>query len=248
MATRRVGASRIRTWGDAGHPVIVLHGGPAAVGGAAGLARGLADRFRVIEPWQRGSGPQPLTVATHIADLHELVTAECAERPAIVGESWGAMLALAYAAEHPDAVAAIALIGCGTFDRVARARLQATLAERANPSSAYDYALIDPVPEDEVQEPFDRAAHTQTWDDMVRLQAAGVYPAAFAAISSPVLMLHGLYDPHPGRMIRDSLRPYLPNLKYVEWERCGHSPWKERFARDDFFRVLESWLTQTLES
>jgi hypothetical protein len=36
---------------------------------------------------------------------------------------------------------------------------------------------------------------------MIRLQDHGVYPAAFSAIRSPVLMLHGAVDPHPGRMI-----------------------------------------------
>lgn len=72
--------------------------------------------------------------------------------------------------------------------------------------------------------------------------AAGAYPAAFAAIVSPVLMLHGTYDPHPGAMIRDSLLPYLPQIEYREWERCGHSPWRERHARDEFLTVLKRWL------
>ncbi len=51
----RAGALRIRTYGISGPVVVVLHGGPADVGGAAPLARGLADAFRVLEPWQRSS-------------------------------------------------------------------------------------------------------------------------------------------------------------------------------------------------
>src|SRR4051812_12073313 len=99
----RVGALRVRAYGTTGSVVVVLHGGPAAVGSAAPLARGLADAFRVLEPWQRSSGAEPLTVARHVADLHALVSSTCAgTRPALVGESWGAMLALAYAAVHPD--------------------------------------------------------------------------------------------------------------------------------------------------
>lgn len=38
-------------------------------------------------------------------------------------------------------------------------------------------------------EPFDTRAHTETWEDVVQLQEAGVYPAAFAAITSPVLTM-----------------------------------------------------------
>jgi pimeloyl-ACP methyl ester carboxylesterase len=250
--------------------VIVLHGGPAAVGHAAPLARELADSFRVLEPWQRGSGDQPLSVARHVADLHDVVTSCGGTRPALVGESWGAMLALAYGAAHPTSAGPFVLIGCGTFDPAARAHLQAILEERMDDTlrqrikrleeqvpdpgerlrqrfrlyeSLYAY---DPVAADPQEEsgPFDFRAHSETWEDIVRLQEEGVYPAAFAAIESPVLMLHGAFDPHPGQMIRASLEPYLPQLEYREWERCGHSPWVERAVRDEFFNVLREWLAR----
>jgi pimeloyl-ACP methyl ester carboxylesterase len=77
---------------------------------------------------------------------------------------------------------------------------------------------------------------------MVRLQNEGVYPAAFASIKSPVLMLHGAEDPYPGQMIRASLVRYIPQLEYREWNRCGHYPWLEKAARDEFFSVLRNWL------
>jgi pimeloyl-ACP methyl ester carboxylesterase len=270
----RIGALRLRTHGSTGPSAIVLHGGPAAAGSAAPLAHGLSDSFQILEPWQRGSGAKPLTVASHIADLHALITSRCADmRPALVGESWGAMLALAYAAAHPETVAAVVLVGCGTFDPKSRARLRATLAERktaalqhqlealveAFPDPAerlkkevaltqalYAYAPIDAALDEIADEPFDMVAHNETWEDMLRLQQAGVYPAAFAAITSPVLMLHGKYDPHPGQMIRASLAPYIRRLEYVEWENCGHSPWAEQFVRDEFFAVLREWLTRQL--
>src|SRR5262245_21667274 len=268
----RAGALQIRTYGTAGPMVIVLHGGPAAVGSVASIARGLAAAFRVLEPWQRGSGAEPLTVARHVADLHALVASRCAgARPALVGESWGAMLALAYAAAHPASAGPLVLVGCGTFDPAARARLRATLEERmddvlrqrlgrlseeypdphdqltkrhALTQALYAYAPIAAEPEAEAGEPLDVRAHTETWEDMVRLQEAGLYPAAFAAITSPVLMVHGTYDPHPGPMIRGSLAPYLPHLEYREWERCGHQPWCEKYMHAEFFAVLHEWLAQ----
>ena len=55
-------------------------------------------------------------------------------------------------------------------------------------------------------------------------------------------MLHGADDPHPGPAIRDSLRPHLPQLEYREWDRCGHYPWLERAAREEFLVVLREWL------
>jgi len=53
----------VRRYGKMGALVLVLHGGPAAVGEVAPIARELSASFRVVEPWQRGSGSVPLTVA-----------------------------------------------------------------------------------------------------------------------------------------------------------------------------------------
>jgi pimeloyl-ACP methyl ester carboxylesterase len=256
--------------GTSGPTVVVLHGGPGAPGSATDLARGLARWFRVLEPWQRGSGGEPLTVARHVADLHDLMEARFGGAPApLVGESWGAMLALAYAAEHPATAGPLVLVGCGTFDAVARARLRVTLNERTDdelrrrleslpvevpdPTKRLErrYELmrslyhIDLLPDDGNEgggREFDMRAYSQSWSDMVRLQREGVYPAAFEAIESPVLMLHGAYDPHPGQMIRANLEHFLPQLEYQEWERSGHTPWREAEVRHEFFAVAREWL------
>jgi len=263
---------RVRIYGTSGPDVVVLHGGPAAAGNAAPIAQGLADCFRVLEPRQRGSGTEPLSVARHVLDLHEAIRAHCGgTKPALVGESWGAMLALAYAAEHPASVGPIVLIGCGTFDAPSRRRLKEILDQRVDDDMrarlerfaedvtdplarlAAEYALtqslyaFDPIAlptNGRETEPLDVRAHAETWEDMLRLQADGAYPTAFARIQSPVLMLHGAYDPHPGQMIRASLVPFLPQLEYREWERSGHSPWLERRVRDEFFAVLRAWLAE----
>jgi pimeloyl-ACP methyl ester carboxylesterase len=260
---------RVREYGDAGPLVVVLHGGPGVAGYMAPVARGLADAFRVLEPLQRRSGAEPLTVAGHIADLHELLEARCGDgRPALVGHSWGAMLALAYAAAHPGRAVALALIGNGTFDLVARDRLHVVVEQRMDdglrrrltelpqevpdPDERLDVMgqLILPLyscdllPADQEAVTYDARGHHETWQDMVRLQGEGTYPAAFAAIKVPVIMLHGAVDPHPGQMIRDGLLPYLPQLEYREWRRCGHYPWREKGVRDEFFSALRHWLAR----
>jgi pimeloyl-ACP methyl ester carboxylesterase len=233
----------------------------------APLARDLSETFRVLEPLQRGSGGEPLTVARHVSDLREMVDSHTGGAPAaLVGHSWGAMLALAYAAAHPSVVTALALVGCGTFDPVARERFRATCDERMDdslrrrlqrlPETVHDpderlraqgniilpIYSYDLVSEDLGVEYCDSQAHEETWQDMVRLQREGVYPSAFSAIDVPVVMLHGAIDPHPGRMIRASLEPYLPQLEYREWERCGHYPWLERAVRSEFLSALREWL------
>jgi pimeloyl-ACP methyl ester carboxylesterase len=252
--------------------VVVLHGGPAAAGEVAPIARELADSYRVLEPWQRGSGGDPLTVAWHVRDLHNVVTAFCGRwNPVLVGHSWGAMLALVYAASHPDWVKALVLVGCGTFDERAREKLHATLRERTDADlqreldaldampirseeklrrryeltrKLYDYDAEDPEPLE--SGPLDVRAHIETWNDMLRLQAQGIYPSGLYTYSGHVLMLHGAHDPHPGPLIRDGLMPVQPLIQYHELARCGHCPWRERGAREEFFSVLRDFLHRNL--
>src|SRR5262245_37896809 len=73
------------------------------------------------------------TVASHVADLHEVINVHAgSSHPALLGASWGAMLALAYAAARSGSTGPLILVGCGTFDLAARAELQRTIAERMN--------------------------------------------------------------------------------------------------------------------
>jgi pimeloyl-ACP methyl ester carboxylesterase len=262
-------AVKLRRYGTSGSWVVLVHGGPGAGGYMAPLAHALADSFRVLEPLQRGSSSEPLIVARHVADLDEVLNEYCnGARPAIVGHSWGAMLALAHAAAHPDSVRALVLIGCGTFDAASRDRVRATLEERMGGDLRRRVARLDdevPSPDERLRrfgdlvlplysydltvteldtEACDARAHTETWQDMLRLQERGVYPAAFSAITAPVLMMHGAFDPHPGRSTEAALRPHLPQLEYREWERCGHYPWLERGVREEFLNALRQWLAQ----
>ena len=248
--------------------MIVVHGGPGACGSMAPVARALADSFRVLEPFQSGTSA---TVADHVADLHEVVESYSHNAaPALVGHSWGAMLALAYAAANPRSAGPIVLICSGTFDLAAREQFRINLSERKKDAGArrrfelalqiadpnqrfhelgkqtlelYSYDLATTDQEIDESEP---GTSSETWDDMVRLQNEGVYPSSFAAIKSPVLMLHGAQDPHPGEMIRASLAPYIPQLEYREWERCGHYPWLEKSTHSEFFSVLRNWLADRL--
>jgi pimeloyl-ACP methyl ester carboxylesterase len=258
----------IRRYGSSGPLVFVLHGGPGAPGHLASVAHALADSYQIVEPFQRSSGDVPLTVERHVEDLYELINVYTPDSPpALLGSSWGAMLALAFAAAHPNSTGPLILVGCGTFDLGARALLQETIGQRMNDRirerleqasqlaqederlKAYADAMMpiysfNPLPSLPGEEKVDARAQQETWADLVRLQAEGFYPAAFASIKVPALMVHGDFDPHPGRLIRASLQPYIPHLEYLELERCGHYPWQEKDAAEKFFSLIREWLAE----
>jgi pimeloyl-ACP methyl ester carboxylesterase len=217
----------------------------------APVARGLEDQFRVLEPFQRGSGGEPLTVARHVADLHAI--AAPLGRPALVGSSWGAMLALAYAAAHPESAGPLVLVGCGTFDLAARARFKAALDERMDDGlrtriaalereipdadrrlAAYGDLLtplyaFDPLPGDLGFEDCDARAHDETWSDMLRLQAhlpEGVRCDRLAGADAPrrVRPPPGRDDPRepPAPCARARVRP-LGALRPLPVDRAPHA-------------------------
>jgi proline iminopeptidase len=111
-------------FGPADAPLlVVLHGGPGAdYRYLLGLGA-LADRYRVLFYDQTGSGLSPrepaaaLSVERFVADLHALVRQHSPQRPVhLLGHSWGAMLATAYAGAHPDRVDRLVLAEPGFLD------------------------------------------------------------------------------------------------------------------------------------
>lgn len=258
----------VRNYGTGPRTVVLLHGGPGAPGYMAPLARSLATDFRVLEPLQRRANGLRLSVARHVQDLAEVAPGDAL----LLGSSWGAMLALSYAASHPDRVRGLVLVGCGTYDEDSRRIYQESMAGRLGADGAQRIATLNEQLEaaadrDEQDRLFgeigdlcsqaqghdllttdfevvrtDRRGHHETWEDVLRLQAEGREPADFAVIQAPVLMVHGSEDPHPGQATRDTLRAYVPQLEYVELPRCGHIPWFERYGRDPFLELLRTWL------
>jgi proline iminopeptidase len=111
-----------------GPGIAFLHGGPGLSSNLFAVSAWLEDLGACHHYDQRGSGRSskvpPYDVATFVADLDELRAGWGHERVILVGHSWGAMLALFSALEHPERVAAIVGIGFpgidGAWVRVAR--------------------------------------------------------------------------------------------------------------------------------
>src|SRR3954453_14360822 len=155
-----------------GIAAVYLHGGPGS--GCQADHRRLFDpeRFHAVLYDQRGAGRsrpkgrrEANTLAHLIADMEAIREHFGFERWMIVGGSWGATLALAYAQAHPDRVTGIVLRATflGTIQEIENGFLN-TLprfypglyddflsvlpeAERAQPIQAYFRRILDPNPD-----------------------------------------------------------------------------------------------------
>lgn len=115
----RVGSASlyVRTIGQ-GQTIIVLHGGPDFDHGylLPDLDR-LKDAYRLIYYDQRGRGrsaegvrPEDVTIASDVADLDAVRRHFHLDAPAVLGHSWGAVIALEYAIRHPAHVSRLILM------------------------------------------------------------------------------------------------------------------------------------------
>ncbi|MBI1817780.1 MAG: alpha/beta hydrolase [Deltaproteobacteria bacterium] len=261
---------QVRRCGSHGPPVVVLHGGPGAPGSAAGLARAIADDFQILEPLQRRSGRVPLTVSRHVDDLSAVAPRPVmligTSWGAMLGLSFAARYPRDVSAlvlvgcgtydENSRVLFRASLdqrLGAPGRERIATLKnrlaselnaanrnvIQAELGAAYMKAESYDLIEEDGDVADGAW--VDEAGHVETWNDALRLQREGVEPDAFSRISARVLMIHGDVDPHPGPATRDLLRRFIPQLEYVELERCGHEPWRERHARHHFVELVREW-------
>jgi pimeloyl-ACP methyl ester carboxylesterase len=111
-----------RTWGaHTAPPLVLIHGLASTLRIWDFVAPILAESYFVLAYDQRGhalSG-KPDTgynLPTMLADLVGFIDALHIKKPVVVGHSWGANLALAYAASYPGGCAGLALIDGGIYD------------------------------------------------------------------------------------------------------------------------------------
>lgn len=101
-----------------GRPIILLHGGPDFDHTylLPDMDR-LSDSYRLIYYDQRGRGksggnvqPEDVTIKTEIEDLEGLRKHFQLDSVAVLGHSWGGVLAMEYAIRHPDRVSHMILM------------------------------------------------------------------------------------------------------------------------------------------
>lgn len=251
--------ANLRLHGTAPFRVVAIHGGPGAAGEMAPVARRLSSICGVLEPLQTARSVEGQT-----SELRRALS-EHAQTPAtLIGYSWGAWLGLLLAARYPELCRKLILVSCPPLAEPAAAELRARRLERLDDAekAAFEAALAslgDPAapdqdaslarlgrlaakadaysPIDHTVEPhdirIDAAIYRAVWNEVSALRRSGELLRQARLVRCPVVAIHGDADSTPAASVAESL-----SARMIVLLRCGHTPWLERYAQEQFYRTL----------
>lgn len=270
------GVSLFTRSAGSGPATVVLHGGPGASHDYLLPQYDLLARGRTLLYYdQRGGGRSPIERSTpagwreHVADLEGLRVHWGLERLTLLGYSWGGLLALLYALEHPALVERLALVCPAPATARWREQFEGRLAERmadrriaawreelrrsglqtADPEryrrEAFAISVAgyfrDPRSASALT-PFRVTARSQqaVWESLGDYDLRERLGSTFRNAVPPVLVVYGTYDPIPPEATRE-----LAGLIHAELRELptGHAPHVE--ATDELFRTLDAFLPKS---
>ncbi len=252
--------TNLRYFGDPPYRVAVLHGGPGISGEMAPVAQELSSELGVLEPLQTKAD-----LKDQVEELRAVLDDHGDDPFTVVGYSWGAWLGWILAAQYPELVRKLILVSSGPFEAHYASQVQENRMKRLSreeqsevktlskkmedPDSFARFGEImartdfyDPIPvsPDGVQLRPD--IYQKVWPQAKELRKSGDLLKMAGKIQCPVVAIHGDHDPHPAEGVRGPLSRALKDFKFYLLDRCGHTPWMEKQAREEFFKILNQEL------
>lgn len=258
----------LRKYGEAPFDVAVIHGGPGAPGHMAPVARELSTDWGILEPLQTAT-----SLKGQVEEL-KIVLEKNGDLPiTLIGFSWGAWLSFIFAVNYPAYVRKLILIGSGPYEEKYAAKIQEirlsrlseeekqeiqSLMEAMNDSAIRDKNKLiarfgelftkadayDPLTIDTEDLEVQYHIYQSVWQEASELRRSGELLKLGGQIQCPVVAIHGDYDPHPAEGVKKPLSAVLKDFRFVLLKNCGHMPWIEREAREEFYRILKEELRQ----
>jgi pimeloyl-ACP methyl ester carboxylesterase len=252
--------NNIRIYGTAPFNIALVHGGPGAPGEMAPLARELASEMGVLEPLQTAG-----SIDGQVEELKDILEKHGNPPLIIVGFSWGAWLSFIVAAQYPSLVKKLILVSSPPFTekyvpQIMETRLSHLIAEERKEalsllSAIYSGSakvnsfarfgdLMDkadsftPLPHDLEILPCSPEIYQQVWAEASKMRSSGELLQLGEKIQCPVVAIHGDYDPHPAAGVIEPLSRILKDFRFILLAKCGHHPWYEREAKDNFYAAL----------
>jgi len=251
-----------RTWGKPPYKVAIVHGGPGAPGSIAPVTRELSKDMPVLEPLQTKS-----SIDGQIAELADVLKKNAEIPVVLVGHSWGATLSYMTAARYPQLIDKLVLIGIPPLMLKDRPDLTATWLDRLSEKERVEFIALEKLVwdgdlanksepmgrlfrlitkaeccemlpgKDEVLE-YQVKANVFIFRELYKITEGTQLVELGRKILCPVTVIYGDYDPRPAAAVKEPLSRVIENFKFIMLEKCGHYPWLEKYARDEFFKIL----------
>ena len=237
----------------------MVHGGPGAIGSLKGFAQELAElsQIGVIEALQ-----SKYSIAGLVEELYNQTRENSSDKVTLIGHSWGAWLVALFADKYPELVEHIILVGSGPLEDKYVSEIGARRFQNLSEEDGVIFQrLIDNQATDEDMEKIpnifeksdnyclenreehkadktDSEMHNKVWSEAAKLRTNGKLLTSFKNIKSKIYLIQGQVDPHPVKGVTIPLQENgIPCETYV-LEKCGHSPFMEKYAKDEFYKVL----------
>jgi pimeloyl-ACP methyl ester carboxylesterase len=114
-----------KKWGNPPYNVILLHGGPGAIGSLEPLAKELSENFGVIEHLQSKK-----SIEKEMEELNNIIERNADVPVTIIGHSYGAWFATLFADKYPLDIRKIILVSSGPFKNENAKNIMDTRFER----------------------------------------------------------------------------------------------------------------------
>ena len=262
-----------------GEPMIIVHGGP-------GMAHNyllkpfsqLADNNKLIFYDQRGNGlsdefkkGEKVTVDDLVEDLECLRKEFGIEKMQLVGQSWGAIIAINYSAKYPQNVKKLFLLEPAPGSSEYLPEFVKRISERLNQTEKEERAAltnnpsirIDPVLYKKLSNLQFKAYYFDTkrqdlnkmdYMDSARVKKMFASSAMFGSyignfnlyekmksITSPTLIIHGDYDVIPTESI-EKMKLSIPQAEMHIIKECGHFVHVEK--EKEYFDLIRAFLNK----
>jgi len=101
---------------------------------------------------------------------------------------------------------------------------------------------FDPLPFDNEELYVQYEIYHCVWQEAEELRESGKLLEQGKKIRCPVVAIHGDYDSSPPEGIEEPLSKILKDFRFILLNNCGHYPWIERTAKDNFYEIIKNEL------
>ncbi len=257
----------LRKYGDKPFNIAVVHGGPGAGGEMAPIGRNLSNKWGIIEPIQTKKTIQdqifelksiileycftPVIMIGYSwgAWLSLLFTAQNQElvkkviivssgpfEESFVKELHKTRMSRLKQGEREEfnkILSTINLIAGNKKDQLLK-----RLGELASKTDNYNPIKLSDKDIFNVKDSGD--IYQKVWSEAADLRKSGQLLERITALKTPVTAIHGDFDPHPSRGVQEPLFRFLTDFQFYLLKNCGHTPWREKEAIDEFYQVLRN--------